>query len=134
MHVSKPPKIQNQTKNTTREPELKAPRTDLQIGHHIIEAETISQQGSALPEDSARYQLTYQRTINSLSADYQLTINSLSTHYQLTISSLSVHYQLTINSLSTHYQLTINSLSAHYQFTNDGKDFNRKHMRRSACP
>ncbi len=49
MHVSKPPKIQNQTKNTTREPELKAPRTDLQIGHHVIEAETISQQGSALP-------------------------------------------------------------------------------------
>ena len=113
MHVSKPPKIQNQTKNTTREPELKAPRTDLQIGHHIIEAETISQQGTALPEDSARYQLTYQRTINSLSADYQLTINSLSTHYQLTISSLSVHYQLTINSLSTHYQLTISSLSVH---------------------
>ena len=87
MHVSKPPKIQNQTKNTKREPELEAPRTYLQIGHHVIEAETISQQGSALPEDSARYQLTYQRTINSLSADYQLTINSLSTHYQLTISS-----------------------------------------------
>ena len=37
MHVSKPPKIQNQTKNTKREPELEAPRTDLQIGH-VIEA------------------------------------------------------------------------------------------------
>ena len=49
MHVRKPPKIQNQTKNTKREPELEAPRTDLQIGHHVIEAETISQQGSALP-------------------------------------------------------------------------------------
>ncbi len=47
MHVSKPPKIQNQTKNTTREPELKAPRIDLQIGHHVIEAETISQRGFA---------------------------------------------------------------------------------------
>ncbi len=39
MHLSKPPKIQNQTKNTKREPELEAPRTDLQIGHHVIEAE-----------------------------------------------------------------------------------------------
>ena len=54
MHVSKPPQIQNQTKNTTREPELKAPRTDLQIGDHVIEAETISQQGSALPTNDGK--------------------------------------------------------------------------------
>ena len=54
MHVGKPPKIQTKTKNTTREPELKAPRTDLQIGHHVIEAETISQQGSALPTNDGK--------------------------------------------------------------------------------
>ena len=118
MHVSKPPKIQNQTKNTKREPELETPRTDLQTGH-VIEA-ALSRPPSHVVLFVFWHKTNIIQICQTLNSPWILIEFSIYSHWILNKFSLN-SYQI-LNKLDTMYmvrrcwELCRNALRIYWEF------------------